>query len=614
MEKLKSFFTKCLELKDTSINDASSASKSGGGARVHEELVRRRLLESGFQPFGKKPNKRGRGEHHIRVVYHKSFWEDHPDTVKTLGFWEKDMVEDQLYFLHQPFGSQGKPDYLLFVFSDGELHSLSLECKSSQQHCAMWNDSFPSRDMVFLFTKYSKGKNKCLDTTFFLGSEIVSEDLEKRLETIRRLSKVRQIQDNSTLEGSCVSVYHRTQFNCSEKHLLVSNREEREKRTLEYMMNKLNLNEDYSESESESESSSGSESESDEEESYSEEWTAISLFAGAGGDTLGMKQAGVNVIAFSENNAAAVETHKKNFPDCKWLGADVKGNICKTPDSEFLPYKNKVDILFAGFPCQGFSHAGKKDPNDPRNQLFKEFVRVARLIRPKWIIGENVKGLLKRTTKTKEKAIDIIFKAFEEIGYTMSGPKVLKATHFGVPQKRERMIFVGSLEGESIEIPEGTKQQPKLSFLKYTLDGCLEIDPEMVECKDEKDVLKWVLEPENYQPPEDPVKPHTNLLKCVKANQISYERRASPTHGEMVNPDKPSKTIISHYSAMPRLFVGQKSRSGKHYLRKFSVKELQQIQGFPESFQMCGNIAQQIAQIGNAVPPALIKAVVDVIE
>lgn len=83
--------------------------------------------------------------------------------------------------------------------------------------------------------------------------------------------------------------------------------------------------------------------------------TAISLFSGAGGDTLGMKNDGINVIGYIEWDRNAIETHKQNFPECKLIGKD----ITKIEDEEFKKYEG-VDIIFGGFPCQSFSHGGKK--------------------------------------------------------------------------------------------------------------------------------------------------------------------------------------------------------------------------------------------------------------
>ena len=176
---------------------------------------------------------------------------------------------------------------------------------------------------------------------------------------------------------------------------------------------------------------------------------AISLFAGCGGDTLGLENAGIEVIGFVEFWNRAIETHKLNFPNSEFIGRSVNGDITKITDEEFLKFRGKIDILFAGFPCQGFSHAGKKDPNDKRNKLFWEFVRATKLIQPKWIIGENVAGLMHRKTDDGQSKIsEVIVNAFEEIGYKMAEPKVLKAEEYGVPQKRMRLVLLASLLGD----------------------------------------------------------------------------------------------------------------------------------------------------------------------
>ena len=117
---------------------------------------------------------------------------------------------------------------------------------------------------------------------------------------------------------------------------------------------------------------------------------ALSLFSGAGGDTLGMKMSGINVKYFSENNKWAINTHLNAFSESKL----IEGDIRKISDNEFIALKGKCGLIFAGFPCQGFSNAGKKNLNDPRNELVYEFLRATKLINPKWIIGENVKGIL----------------------------------------------------------------------------------------------------------------------------------------------------------------------------------------------------------------------------
>ena len=141
---------------------------------------------------------------------------------------------------------------------------------------------------------------------------------------------------------------------------------------------------------------------------------AISLFSGMGGDSVGIVKSGIELVAYSEWEKEMKDTHELNFPDTKLIGC---GDITKTSDEEFLEYKDKVNLIFSGFPCQGFSHAGKKLPDDPRNTLFREFLRSTRLIQPKYIIGENVKGLITRKTVDGDLYMNVIKDEFNKIGY-----------------------------------------------------------------------------------------------------------------------------------------------------------------------------------------------------
>ena len=150
---------------------------------------------------------------------------------------------------------------------------------------------------------------------------------------------------------------------------------------------------------------------------------------------------------------------------------------------EFLQYKGVVDLIFAGFPCQGFSHAGKKVPDDPRNTLFKEFLRSTQLIQPKYILGENVKGLLSRKTGKGELYIDIIKKEFNTIGYDIYY-KVYMCSKLDihVPQNRERLILVGikSELKQSYTFPKEneTKQGNLKDIVTFDMTGAIKIEPE----------------------------------------------------------------------------------------------------------------------------------------
>lgn len=164
------------------------------------------------------------------------------------------------------------------------------------------------------------------------------------------------------------------------------------------------------------------------------EYSAIELFAGAGGLAVGMEEAGINCVALNEIDKWACQTLRANRPNWNVLEGDIK-------DYSFSEYYNSVDIVTGGFPCQAFSYAGKKlGLNDARGTLFYEFARVVQEVNPIICVGENVRGLLSHDNgKTLQGMISIL----DEIGYNVVPVKVLKAVNYRVPQKRERLIIVG---------------------------------------------------------------------------------------------------------------------------------------------------------------------------
>lgn len=357
---------------------------------------------------------------------------------------------------------------------------------------------------------------------------------------------------------------------------------------------------------------------------------AISLFSGMGGDTLGMMRAGVQVVAFNEFDKHALASHESNFPNCKLI-CDQKGgtDIMSVPDEVLQKYCGEVDIIFAGFPCQGFSHGGKKLPEDPRNTLFREFVRVANCVRPRFVIGENVDGLLSRKTSDGRKFIDVIEEAFAGIGYRLKY-KVCHAVRHGVPQLRKRLIIVGVRDDvaggvDAFEFPEeqndGKHGLPGLKgILRYDLTGCAAVCPEQFDFG--KVPSECILEnlKDKTKPSGLDVHPYVRLKLDTPAGSVSnagktfdsllsFGKRDSPYHVEVVDLRGPSKTIICTYDHQPRLLAPVRNATGT-YVRTLLPDELKQIQGFPADFAICGNVKQQIKQIGNAVPPPLIESVV----
>lgn len=381
---------------------------------------------------------------------------------------------------------------------------------------------------------------------------------------------------------------------------------------------------------------------------------AISLFSGCGGDTLGLERAGYKVIAFSEFMPCAIASHHANFPDsvhlvgigdgCAAVGgagmaaklptaakpkatkkatapkrksaATDPTSIVNIEDSVFEAYRGKAAIIFAGFPCQGFSKAGKKDAADPRNQMFRHFVRAAAAIQPTFVIGENVVGLTSMRSgpaDTDPLMLDLIRAAFEEAGYGLTH-KILEATDFGVPQKRKRIVLVGwrkaavTFDEEAfwaaVSAAGAAKTAPTIrSFVVPSLEGALPLPPEAVP----EDFAEYALPIDAAAEPTG--EPHPYLALKVGERLLSCSKRISPFHSEIVDLDAPSKTIICTYDHQPRLYVGLRKPDGTAYARCFLPDELKQIQGFPADYVVEGSWKDKVVQIGNAVPPPMIECV-----
>jgi DNA (cytosine-5)-methyltransferase 1 len=274
--------------------------------------------------------------------------------------------------------------------------------------------------------------------------------------------------------------------------------------------------------------------------------------------------------------------------------------------------------------CQGFSNAGKKIYDDPRNTMFLEFLRAAKLTQPTMIIGENVKGLLPRKATNGEMYIDIIISEFEKIGYNVIY-KVFKCEEYGIPQKRERLIILGIKKdnpyGWNLSFPTPLTMKPNMmSIVSYNMTGAVKVDPNWFNDIPAECILTDMNDTTAYKINNGG---HPYLVSQIAANEddcfyagkqheylFSFGKRISPIHCEIIDIRKPSKTIICTYEHQPRLFVPLKNASG-FYLRMLLPVELKQIQGFPSDYIVCGSNKEQIIQIGNAVPPPLIKAIVE---
>ena len=473
------------------------------------------------------------------------------------------------YYIEQPNGSQQFPDFILYNITPTVNISINLELKSGKG-AILWNDGFPKKDSIYLFTDTKKNISK-----LFTGC-IISDDLhekyKERREMIHEQNKTRKIGDfNFTVRQS---IYQKIVDLPNDENVLILL-----KKFYDYKEIKNIVNEPFP-------------------------LKAISLFSGAGGDTLGMKNAGIEVVGYIENNKKAIETHNINFPNCKLIGSD----ITEIEDEEFTKYIGDIDIIFGGFPCQSFSHAGKKKPNDSRGFLYQHFVRIANIIKPKLIIGENVKGILTRITDNGISFIDTIINDFQTIGYKMKY-SLFNVKDYGLPQDRQRVLIYGiredlninlDLQELSLNILPTFCLRVNKDILEYSLVNALKIEKQNI--LDLIPIDKFIYSDINEQVSGNPP---TNLVKCYNNNEFSFKKRSKSTFSCIIDLEDLSRTIISTYGRMPRLFVPIKNLSG-FFLRPYTIKELQSIQGFPSDFVFSGNNIEIITQIGNAIPPLFV--------
>lgn len=323
-------------------------------------------------------------------------------------------------------------------------------------------------------------------------------------------------------------------------------------------------------------------------------FSAIELFAGAGGLALGMERAGLKSLLLSEIDKHACDTLEKNRPDWNVVRGDVS-------DIDFTPYKDKVDILSGGFPCQAFSYAGKKlGFEDARGTLFFEFARAVNETNPKVILAENVRGLLNHDDGKTLKAIkDII----DELGYELVEPKVLKAVFYRVPQKRERLLLVAIRKDIARSV---TFNWPSPYKRIMTMKDALRAGelfstdvPESIGQKYPESKAK-VLEqvpPGGYwrDLPLDVQKDYMKKSFYLGGGKTGMARRLSW--------DEPSLTLTCSPAQK------QTERCHPEETRPLTVREYARIQTFPDDWTFSGPITAQYKQIGNAVPVNLASAV-----
>jgi len=351
-------------------------------------------------------------------------------------------------------------------------------------------------------------------------------------------------------------------------------------------------------------------------------FNVLSTFAGGGGSSTGYRLAGGKILAVNEFVPEAQNTYKENYPDTTIVPGDIK-KLTGTFLMEQAGIKvSELDILDGSPPCSAFSMAGSVSHGEGRTHadafgktkkysdiegvenvedLFFEFLRVAKDIKPKVIIGENVAGLTMGEAKTYFHKIQ---NTFEAIGYLIVA-KVLDSSYFGVPQSRKRCFFIGVREdvAEKVGINFMTMYQlyPDENNYRTTLDEA--INDVVNEDKEELKYLFEKISPETavgktlMKMPKDPDKVLTGMDYHVKGHHFNLKRSSLR---------KPCPTI----TAMGNL-AGIAGTCHPTEDRKFTIKELKRIMSLPEDFKLTGKLNQKSERVGRMVPPLMMKALAE---
>lgn len=371
---------------------------------------------------------------------------------------------------------------------------------------------------------------------------------------------------------------------------------------------------------------------------------SLDLFAGAGGMTLGFKKAGIESIGAIELDRFAAETFSYNFPDIPMYNRDIHS----FSNEEIMEKFEGVDIIAGGPPCQGFSVSGPSQYGiiDKRNTLIMEFYRFIKVLKPRYCVLENVKGILNGKMNSSQKALDTYRNKLKAIGYE-TRVFVLQAADFGVPQHRERVVVIGCLDGEGIpdsivgdycgeenwikvsdvfgdlpdiEAGEGEnelveyKSEPQSEYQAYIRNGSKGVTNHVAMKHTKRLVDRFAQIPQGGSLLDVP----SEYGQRQRNGQGLDVKKRYKTNNQRLHPDKVSNIITASFQST---FVHP-------YLnRNLTAREGARLQSFPDSFYFCGprtlmsksllkreNREDEIGlsqynQIGNAVPPRMAEAI-----
>ena len=361
----------------------------------------------------------------------------------------------------------------------------------------------------------------------------------------------------------------------------------------------------------------------------------INLFSGAGGFSLGAKRAGFDIAGSVEIDPQAIFVYKRNFPTSPLWAEDIS-TISATDILQYFDFKvREIDGIIGGPPCQGFSHLGNNNPEDPRNQLFIHFFEIVNDVVPKFFLAENVPGILSpKNNKFIKQARSKLKDKYEILE-----PMKLVAKEFGVPTTRARVFFFGYLKDEinPVESTAFEAANAKLVCVKDALKGLRrKIDPLWLTEEDGwKKITKNVegdFGSKLYGQIPDGVGDPEAIARLEGKSEVSgclgtrhskevLDRYCKIKQGEIDQVSK-SRRLKSN-GFCPTLTAGTDKDNGSYQAvrplhptqnRVITPREAARLQGFPDWFQFHPTKWHSFRQIGNSVSPILAEHILSVIK